>query len=934
MTVFDLPVGAKTALSGPDASLSFDALSRVKAQVQSDLVERFARPPKRILGCLEDSVGSIIAMLACPEICDYMPINPKLTDHEILNLAKNGQADSVILASDKFDHFAPQLQRIGLDVLRWEPCFNAALTSAEAETLKPRSILQPNAPGRLILHTSGTTGAPKRVPIRVSSMMHSAKQIATFHELQADDIALNTLPTFHIGAVVDVLLAPFEKKGSVFLTTDRTAAGLHKTICDIRPTWVQLVPTILLHLIETLPPDMLRDIGTSLRFVRNISAPVPPSLKTRAEELLGCPIIEMYGMTEAAGQIATNGRSAQDRRQGTVGRLFSTPVKLLDATGSEVSYGRSGEICISGPTVFEGYEGVPRSEVFFDTWFRTGDMGVFDDDGFLSINGRLKEMINIGGEKVAPLEIETAALTHPNVTEAAAYALTHPSLGEVSGLTVAVRHPIELSDLQTLLASELADFKLPRKILQVKELPRLPNAKVDRLRIAREAQNESVRTDEGSESQSPQDRKLAALWAQHLNSRMPNSEDDFFNMGGDSLSAITFLLELSKILGRDITPNQLFETPTFGALCLAVSNPNAGTAVTRPRAVKFVAEQMSGWPGQIVLKDGLFRGIGTVQNGTNLFWSCQSSDELDHVRESFGAKRPLYVVRSLFRMTGKSRFTRKKRSENDFHALASQLVNEIQLIQPQGPIALGGFCGGAQVMQHVARALQLAGRDIKLFISLDFWPTEPLRFPVVHGMSQSQRHSARATLRDIESPRNALHPMGCEIHHIETSHTWDIDKFRAQSKRICQHLDSTEACLTRPDLSSGTWGFEDRARGVKAKFQSVELPRFPIAGTRVPFKVRVQNTSDKIWDRYDLSGLCVEIALFNLDGCIRDAIAGFSKLDVDVAPGDSCVIEGTLRLPNKILPFICVGRMVSHGIAPSTPVAQNQFWKIILTKSN
>lgn len=177
-------------------------------------------------------------------------------------------------------------------------------------------------------------------------MMQSAHNIAKHHDLKADDLALNTLPTFHIGAVVDVLLAPFYGGGAVALTSDRSPKGMADAIRDIRPTWVQLVPTLLLHLIEGLDDAELKDLGTSLRFVRSISAPVPDALRKRAEDLLGCPIIEMYGITETADQIATNWRATQDRKPGTVGRQTAVDIKILDATGSAVKGGGRGrDLC-------------------------------------------------------------------------------------------------------------------------------------------------------------------------------------------------------------------------------------------------------------------------------------------------------------------------------------------------------------------------------------------------------------------------------------------------------------------------------------------------------------------------------------------------------------------------------------------------------------
>lgn len=214
-----------------------------------------------------------------------------------------------------------------------------------------------------------------------------------------------------------------------------------------------------------------------------------------------------------------------------------------------------------------------RADVYHGDWFRTGDQGSFDADGFLSIRGRIKEMINIGGEKVSPSEIEKIALQIPDVIEAGAYNIHHDTLGEVSGLTVAMRQPLEPATLQDFLASGLAEFKRPRRIRQVDALPRLPNEKVDRLKISRDAALEAAANAQTFRAVAYADGSIEQIvayeWVDTLKSRVPEGEDDFFEMGGDSLSAIEFLMNLSKALRRELPTNQLFAKPTFDGMVAA-----------------------------------------------------------------------------------------------------------------------------------------------------------------------------------------------------------------------------------------------------------------------------------------------------------------------------------------------------------------------------
>lgn len=905
---FEMPTGDKTALTSGDLSLTFDEVSLFKEALQRVLVSHWPSRPARIMGCLEDTIGSLMALLSCPELCDYMPVNPKLRTSEVMTLAQNSGADVALVTAKTDAALRDRLIHLGLLVLNWDDICDAARKTYRQAGAGPL----PATPGKLILHTSGTTGQPKRVPITIDAMHHSAQNIARFHALQADDLALNTLPTFHIGAIVDVMLAPFAPQGSVALTSDRSAEGLYSAICGHRPTWVQIVPTLLLHLIENLSPDQMRDVGRSLRFVRSISAPLPKGLRDRAEDLLGCPIIEMYGMTEAAGQISTNGRDAKDRRAGSVGRLGAVPIKILDETGSEVATGRDGEICVSGPTVFSGYEGVPRNAVFFADWFRTGDVGQFDEDGFLSIKGRLKEMINIGGEKVSPSEIERPALEFPGVIEAAAYALPHSTLGEVTGLTVATRQPIETDELEAALRTGLAEFKLPRRIVQTDALPRLPNAKVDRLKIVRDAVagvEQDMVLNEARAPASSLERRVSALWAAELKSRAPFTDDDFFEMGGDSLSATNFLMLLSRTLGQGIDPNQLFETPRFGALITALeTKQTAHETPDLPRAVAYAAQMMAGWPGQVAIKGGLFRGLGTVKNGTPLFWSCPSVEEIEILRENLTPDRPLFVVRSLNRLGGKSIFRRDKRTHADYDDLADKLAKEIAAIQPNGALCLGGYCGGAAVMEPVARRLRAQGRTIRVFLSVDYWPEAPMDCFVLHGMYDGfMSHS------EIETSGTILFPRGMETLQAGSSHNTALGALEIHQKRIKAALDGTMLPDEKPHRG---WTFADRNKPNAFKVLHCDLPRFYTPGSQVPFTATVQNLSDRAWDVFEESGLGLQLRFINLDGCVRTACAGFAALKSPVLPNETAALTGTVRFPEKLVPLICRGHILSLGLRP------------------
>lgn len=617
----EFPGGEKTAISSPIRDISFDDLHKLRRIIRAELAARVTEPPKRILGCCKDDSNALLALLFVTEITDYMPINPALPDPETRALVQNSGADLIIMSS------AYEARRTtvfaSVPVLIWDDILASAFAALANDT-PPKETARWPTNGRLILHTSGSTGTPKRVPITLDAMNKSAVNIASGHNLQSDDHALNALPTFHIGALVDVMLAPMAAGGSISITDQRDPRGLVDALIRHRPTWIQVVPTILRRLIEDVPPDELRDAAKSLRFIRSISAPVPEDLKKQVETTLGCPVIEMYGMTETAGQISTVSRLPTAARSGSVGQPVGIDVAIMDRYGNALKTEQTGEVCVTGPTVFKGYEGTDTNDIFFEHWFRTGDLGRLDADGHLFLQGRLKEMVNVGGEKVSPHEVETAVLQMPDVIEAAAYAVPHPTLGEQVGLTVATRTGVSADNVKAFLEPRLVSFKRPNTICVVDQLPRLANAKVDRVLLKRTAQAEweqrqsaTGQTDPGHTTKEA--RTVAIHWSRILKCRTPAGQDDFFDMGGDSLSATELLLALEKALGREISPNQLFDAPTFAGLVDALSQEPSGPPQKTARPIRFIQQKTAGWPGQVIAPNGILRAFGTLKPGQPLF---------------------------------------------------------------------------------------------------------------------------------------------------------------------------------------------------------------------------------------------------------------------------------------------------------------------------
>jgi oxalate---CoA ligase len=341
----------------------------------------------------------------------------------------------------------------------------------------------------LVLQTSGTTARPKTVPLRHCHLAASACHIATTLELGPGDRCLNVMPLFHIHGIGACLLATLAAGGSVYCAAGFNALRFFGELAESGATWYSAVPTIHQAVLSRARRNAGRIGASRLRFIRSSSAALPPSVSQELEAAFGAPVIEAYGMTEAAHQMASNPLPPGMRRPGSVGRAAGPDVGIMDAAGRLLPPGTIGEIVVRGPNIFDGYEDRPEAnaESFVDGWFRTGDQGVVDAGGYVTITGRIKEIINRGGEKIAPREIDEALLEHGAVGQAVAFAIPHAVLGESVGAAIVLRDGARATERELLAfaAERLAPFKVPSTLLIVDELPRGATGKVQRLQMAK-----------------------------------------------------------------------------------------------------------------------------------------------------------------------------------------------------------------------------------------------------------------------------------------------------------------------------------------------------------------------------------------------------------------------------------------------------------------
>lgn len=345
---------------------------------------------------------------------------------------------------------------------------------------------EPDDPG-LLLHTSGTTATPKLVALTQRNISASAANIASWLELSPDDRCLNVMPLFHIHGLMAAVLATVAAGGSLVATPGFDAFKFFPWLDEHRPSWYTAVPTM--HQLILQRANRYAEVieRRRLRFIRSSSAGLPPSVFAELQATFGAPVIEAYGMTEASHQMASNPLDGE-QRAGTVGLPAGAEFRILDADARALPPGALGEVAIRGPGVTAGYVANPDANVaaYVDGWFRTGDQGMIDTDGYLTLTGRLKELINRGGEKIAPLEVDDVLLQHPAVAQAVTFGRPHERLGEdVAAAVVLVEGAsADAADLRSFAAERLAPFKVPRAILIVDAIPKGPTGKLQRIGLA------------------------------------------------------------------------------------------------------------------------------------------------------------------------------------------------------------------------------------------------------------------------------------------------------------------------------------------------------------------------------------------------------------------------------------------------------------------
>lgn len=475
-----------TAIVVPEQSLrvSYGELRRQVQDLANALAGLGIGHGDRVGMALPNGLPTIVAFLAASMAGTAAPLNPGYKEDEFRFFLEDTNAKVLLLPPEGADEARRAAgDRVPIVTVDMDETGVVRLVGDTA----PRAFDPPSVDDvALILHTSGSTGRPKRVPLSHANLSISARNVARSYALSPTDVSLCVMPLFHVHGLVASTLATLASGGTVVVPGKFSPLSFWRIARDYGVTWYSAVPTIHQLLLARAEAGKRPAGSENLRFIRSCSASLPPQVMHDLEAAFGAPVLEAYGMTEAAHQMASNPLPPGARQPGSVGRGTDVRISIMDEGGHHLPAGERGEVVIAGPNVIRGYESNPEANAtsFVGDWFRTGDQGVIDADGYLTLVGRLKELINRGGEKISPREIDEVLLEHPAIAEAVCFGVPHKTWGEEVAAAVVLRNDATEADLLAYCKERLADFKRPKQIHITDAIPRTATGKIQRRIVA------------------------------------------------------------------------------------------------------------------------------------------------------------------------------------------------------------------------------------------------------------------------------------------------------------------------------------------------------------------------------------------------------------------------------------------------------------------
>jgi oxalate---CoA ligase len=578
------------ALERPDAPallapgrppLTFAGLWEQSRDLAGRLESLGASHSTRVAIVIPNGPAAAAAFLGVAACAPCVPLNPAARTSEFRFYLEDTRAQVLIVLKGDRGPARSVADELGVKVVEIEV---HAADEAGRVRFSPGVAERGRMPGfsapddiALVLYTSGTTAGPKMVPLTHANLTASAGNIARHLALSPADRCLNVMPLFHIHGLVGALLASLTGGGSVVCTPGFSPERVFDWLEESEATWYTAVPTMHQEVLARVAANREAIGRCRLRFIRSSSAALAPEVMSGVERAFNVPVIEAFGMTEASHQIASNPLPPGRRVPGSVGVAAGAEIAIMDPSGRPLAAGETGEIVVRGRGVTGGYEGNAdaNATAFRDGWFRTGDLGRLDHDGYLFITSRLKEIVNRGGEKISPREIDEALLEHPSVAQAAAFAVPHPSLGEDLAVAVVLRpgSRADQSELREFLFSRLSDFKVPSQIVFVETLPTGNTGKVQRTTLHEKLGALLHRPFVAPEKEI--ERSVEAIFREVLECGSLSIHDNFFALGGDSLKGIRVIARINADHGLQLPAVSLFRHPSIAEMAMSIERSAA-----------------------------------------------------------------------------------------------------------------------------------------------------------------------------------------------------------------------------------------------------------------------------------------------------------------------------------------------------------------------
>ena len=692
-------------------------LDHVQA-VGAGLAERGIGPGDRVVGSLARGPEAAACVIAIGASASYVPLDPTWTAPELTDLLRRLAPRAVICAAGLRSTLRDVAGALHVDVLDLVPPADAPAGIFRLEGGQPSSRRIRAACAAddhaLILCTSGTTGRPKLVPLRHRHLTAIATASAAHFGLGPGDRVLHTMSMFYANGLKSSLIAPLLSGCAVICPPRFEPHAFLGQLAELAPTWYAASYTVHGAIAEAAaarPP-----VRTSLRFIVSGAGRLDARVADALERALGAPVLNRYSMSET-GVLACEPLPPGVRKPGTAGRAVHNEIRVVDAGGAPVPPGVDGEILVRGPAVFDGYldDAAHNARVFRDGWFVTGDRGTLDADGYLTLTGRAREVVNRGGEKIAPLEVERVLAQHPSVAKVAVFGVPHPTLGEdvAAAIVASDGAPFDAPAVVTFAAGRLARFKVPRRLHVVDALPLTSAGKVDRRALAaRFAPHDTAPSGESRPPSGALETDVAADWRALLGVERVARDVDFFVAGGDSLLAATLFARLAQRHGVALPVRSVYGEGATVAGQAALIDRARGRFARLPEGL--LAIRSDGARPPVFAAPGRDADLG-------LF--VPLADKLSIDRPLIGLVPP-----------GLASGAAPARVEH----IAALHLRAIRQCQPHGPYHLLGACFGGFVAYEIACQLRDAGEDVALLALVDPPP------PFTHA-SGAPRGATRAT---------------------------------------------------------------------------------------------------------------------------------------------------------------------------------------------